>query len=246
MALASCAIRCTTTRFETAQPGIQAGYSGFVPARIAVLPCRAWPDQTSLVSTWHSNVSAATLAELCARVDRFVLQSFVNQPYMNGFTPKLVSKMMRKAGHKDYMSEIDDLWRVQVDTKACNYCAEPSLVYERLISRNPPWGLWLKRLSENTKYCDATLLPLLTNIHEGTADDRGLLEHRRHVSVFLMLIDTNSGRPIWTGKRQSTISSKLIKESTHHKTAAFPKWSVVMGNLLTEQLWEEFPGRMTY
>lgn len=213
LVVASILSSCATFYPSAVQPkeqGIQPSYVSFVPARIAVLSCQ---DTSSIAATSKDALS------MCDVFDQFVLKSFDNQPYMNGFTPKLVKQYLEKAGHKDHLSHFKNLWSF----------ATPDASSEEFVK-------WLNRLSISTKYADALLVPVLLKIEEKEDWDRGLKSYKHIIHAALVLIDTNSQKVIWWRERQGVIT-KLTKEDRS-------LWEDVAKNTFIPQFMEGFPGRL--
>lgn len=236
---------CATVSEANRTPlGIQDAYQSYVPAKIAVLPSRKWPQTAPLALDITSNIDQDSLDKILQSINSFIVNSFSNQPYMNGYTPTLVDSLMTKAGNKGYMSDIDTLWQTTV-SEDCSVCHDPLLFYQQIIANREAWLMWLHQLSQHTKFSDAALVPFLTIVHEEQRETKGLLESTRSLKLILMLIDTNNAKLIWTGMNQASLSNKSIP-SNNQTSPPFPSWSILEKNLLIEHIWHQFPGRITY
>src|SRR5690606_35959696 len=77
---------CTTTS-QSHEFGMQPGHVGYVPARIAIVPCQDWPTGARFASLPLSNLKDIERAALCESFNQFVIEGFTGQPYMRGYSP---------------------------------------------------------------------------------------------------------------------------------------------------------------
>ena len=231
---------CATTDAPSiANFGIQPGVESYVPARIAVAPCQPWPSLADYKERGSVALKADELQELCHSFDEYVLKGFANQPYLHGYTPKVIAEMLKKSDHPDLMSQWDEHWQPQ---QKCEACSNSVAFYHTEMAVKISWQQWLNDLSKFTRHCDALLLPLILTATAEQQNDRGLRKSEKELALALFLIDTNNGKLIWAQSRNSGIHN----ESLQGDFPPFPPWSSLSERLLTEALWKEFPGRLIY
>lgn len=227
-------LACATTKVPPNPKGVQDGYQSFVPAKIVVLKCQNW------IPFFDNHEQNSLLPELCPSIDSAIIQGFTNQPYMNGFTPKLVQQMLKKSDLDTHLDDLTAFWKRPVTTSPSSEGLLES--YRNFTLPNPKWLVWLHQLSQATGYSDGLLLPLIVWVEESQDTVQGLLTFQRTLKLGLLLLDTNNGNVIWYGERASTLSQISVngKEST-----TFVPWPKLLENSLTEELWMNFPGRLT-
>ena len=80
-----------------------------IPARISVMHCRAWPSTLNIpmmsASLSKTKKNSLVSADFCKEFDLHVLSAFKNQPYMRGFTPRLLKRIHLKNGY-----DINTFW----------------------------------------------------------------------------------------------------------------------------------------
>jgi hypothetical protein len=231
---------CTTTEPKD-RYGIQSQFSSLIPARIAVLPCRTWPQTSRYESMPMTAWTPDDQTAICNRFDEFVLDGFKNQPFMRGFSPKAVLKLLENSQQTSMLKEIEMLWRpANVD---CQTCRTPMSFYQTAVASQQLWRLWLAQLSRATRNSDAVLVPFALYHKNDTYDDRGLRVARRSLAVVLLLIDTGSGNLIWSGGRESYASTISAPDAVATPPAA-PPLGEVLDRVFVEDVWKEFPGRL--
>jgi len=234
---------CTTTKSDGGL-GIQSAHVGFVPARIAILPCTTWPEGSRFKSKPLSNAKADTFNLLCASFDKFVLEGFSGQPFMKGFSPNFVQKAFVSAGKNDHLAALTPLLdRHQTDCMECNNIAA---FYSRSIANRTPLQMWLAETSTMTRNSDAVLLPTILYAWERRYNDRGVLVLERSASAALLLISTANGDLIWAQSRAAVVPVRILESSLNNQTPTPPEWSTVSGQIFTEHIWADFPGRQVY
>lgn len=229
--------RCVTP--QAAQYGVQAEQLARIPARIAVLPCRTWPQGARFVNQPEIKLPPEDLTALCQKFDQYVLQGFDGQPYMRGLSPRVVSKLLEQAQQPELLTKIDELWFRP--GQVCETCQHPASYYKEVIAPRADWRSWLTSFSRIVSQSDAILLPLVIDTDKGTLNDRGLIFNFRRASLSLLLIDTNNGQLIWIGGRKS--EARLPK--TEGAPDVLPDIEEFYRNLFIPDLWLEFPGRQT-
>jgi hypothetical protein len=229
--------QCVTP--EKGDYGVQAEQLARIPARIAVVPCRAWPQGARFVNQPELKASPEDLKALCEKFDQYVLQGFDGQPYMRGISPRVVLKLLEQSQQPDLLTRIDELWFRP--GQACESCQHPASYYREVIAPRPDWRAWLTNFARSASQSDALLLPLVIEADKGTLNDRGLIFNFRRARIALLLIDTNNGELIWIGGRET--ESRLPKEKDAQDT--LPDLEDFYRNLFIPDLWLEFPGRQT-
>ncbi len=219
--------------------GVQNDQLARVPARIAILPCRPWPQGALLKQQSKLTLPPTETQSLCQKFDQFVVSGFDGQPFMRGISPKLVGKLLEQAQKPDYLAKLDELW--YRPGQACEKCDHAAQYYQEAIYPRQDWREWLTGLSRATSLADAILLPLIFEAELGTLNDRGLKFGYRKAFVLLLLIDTNNGELIWVGGRQS--EARLAAGS--EQEAKTPAAEELFQNLFINNIWIEFPGRQT-
>lgn len=229
--------QCATTPDVIGQ---QPNFASYVPARAAVLPCRAWPKGARFKDYELPNITKADQTQLCAAFDAAVLSAFANQPFMQGFTPALVHKMLVNADATGHLGWIDNLW--QTSATGCVECESALKYYSKEVKDRPNWNAWLSRLTEIVRNCDAVLIPFILNAKQEITKDRGMYKATRTVRVLLMLVDSNSARLIWTGTREASLETTAYD----HPTPEYPQWDDLSQRIFTEFLWLDYPGRLIH
>ena len=233
--IGSCVITKTSKNY-----GIQTSYIGFIPARIAVIPCRDWPLKARYTKQIPSNISQPDLIELCKEFDKFILKSFSNQPFINGLTPELTKQLLSENGQEHMISEIPQIWNH--DPSTCIDCNDSLSTYIHSIQSNSEWRVWLNNFSKSTRFADSILFPVVISAFERNHDDRGLLISERNLKLNILLIDTNNGRIQWIGQRSSSISNQTLR-SGNESYPTFPEWTKLNTRVFAEGIWQGFPGR---
>lgn len=227
--------------------GAQVAHEGFVPARTAILPCRIWPSHARYKGLPLTSLADAGITELCADLDLFVIQSFDNQPYMKGFSPKFVLKALETAGVASTEATIGKLWAWQGnDPEGAAGAPSAPALYQALLAKRPEWQEWLAGASAAVRNADAILMPFLLYADERRYDDRGLAVVERKAGVALLLIDTASGALIWAGGREAAVPTKRLTRGNVPGDLAPAPWDAVMERLQSEDLWRDYPGRQVF
>ncbi|MEZ4743909.1 MAG: hypothetical protein R3B45_15930 [Bdellovibrionota bacterium] len=234
---------CTTTRPSTTY-GMNEKYLGYVPARIAVLPCITWPALANFAGLQSSNSGKDIEDDLCSQLDISVIQAFNDQPYMKGFTPNAVQKLLQRENKEALLTQIVSIWSEQAN--ACNACKNPPSYYNFSVAENPAWKLWLNGLSQATRNSDAVLLPFVLFTNQELVNDRGILMARRSAGITILLIDSNNGDLLWSAGRLTENSNKAIALQPPQENPTYPQWHEIFQRLLVQTLWKDFPGRLIF
>ncbi len=230
------------TAIET-RYGVQKEYLAHIPARIAVLPCRLWPQGARFEGQKPTELAAEDLQSLCQQFNQYVLQGFEGQPYMRGVSPRVVTALLERNGQKALLSQLDQLWFQP--GQSCAKCEEAISYYREVIAPRAEWRSWLTQFSRAASSSDAILLPFIVSANSRRMDDRGLVYAQRRATVALLLIDTNNGQLIWIGSRSAEVRKPLRDKDPQPSPEQFPLWEDLWQRLFVEDLWQEFPGRQT-
>lgn len=232
---------CTSTKPLT-NYGIQAGYEAFIPARIAVFSCQTWPINARFSQQDPINIKDKELEKICSEFDQFVLKSFSDQPFMKGFTPKLLEKLLAKEKKEHLLNEVPQIW--SHDPTECPACSNSLTTYKNSIASNLKWQQWLNTLSTYTRYSDAALFPMIISSFEHQYNDRGLLNSERVLEFNLLLVDSNSARLQWIGQRKTSMrGQKMQTPGDKSSYPSYPPWEQLYKRVFTEDMWQNFPGR---
>lgn len=237
---------CVTPVEEVTPYGLSPTKEGYVPARTALLSCIVWPERATRISGIPlSNIAADDLTKICSEYDQFVASGFDNQPFMKGLSPKLVAKLSASSPDlKPIQQAILEEWAHQ--SSDCQTCKTPAAFYSSSIAKRESWQLWLTNFAKATKGADAILLPLVLFYETARDNDRGLIVSRRAASVTLLLIDTSTGELIWSGGRESSVSTKVYAGQPGSDTLAPPPFDDLRLRLFTDAIFQGYPGRKIY
>lgn len=236
-------LACTSTT-PTVDYGLQPDHASYVPARIAVLPCAVWPGGAKYKSLPATNVPEADLKEICTHFDKYVIQGFENQPFMRGFSPKNLEKLLQTAGQPQAISEIPNLWAHKAND--CADCDNAAAFYRASIEPRPEWRAWLSNLSKSARNADAVLMPFILYMYTEQVNERGLQVARRAAGVTLLLIDTNYGYLLWAGGRRAEVLNQRLVGLKMDPQMQAPGNDKLLERLLVEDLLKDFPGRQVY
>ena len=220
--------------------GIQENQMASLPARIAVMNCQSWPNTARLKEQAISNVAIEEQERLCKEFDKSVIDGFRSQPFMRGYSPKIVKKLLAKSGNKALPGEVPKLWGVK---SPCSKCDNVVSKYNRDMSNNEDWRMWLEDFSKATRNTDAILFPFVMYVSEHHINDRGLEKAQREAAVSMLLIDSGSGDLIWSSYRQAKVENQDFYNATKFPSLKFPNWSQLYKRTFTNDIWNEFPGR---
>ncbi len=155
---ASIACGCVSSAPPQPEIGLREDYKAFIPAKIIVFPCQNWQVFDPPTAAKLGEASKKT----CEEFDRFMLQSFSNQPYMNGFPPSTIKRIAETENDPKVLDWLS-LWR-----EASIATSKSNLIdyYVSSMSTQNKWLLWLARNSKLTQYTDGVLLPIIESIAE--------------------------------------------------------------------------------
>jgi hypothetical protein len=237
--LAALSWSCVTVP-KSVELGVQPGHKGFVPARIAVLTCRVWPQSAAYETMTLTQTKDMTESGVCEKFDKFILEGFADQPYMNGFAPRAVAQLLENSGKAKMFMDPLETW-THSDTD-CLQCPDGPTFYRETLANRPAWRTWLQSFSAEVRHVDAILLPLVEYAYNQQTDDRGLRSWKSVVALSIYLIDTNNGELIWVRTRTGS-AVNLEDKAKPEVTLTQPKWDDVLARTLVEELWKDFPGR---
>ncbi len=228
---------------EPARFGVQDNQLAHIPARIAVFPCRKWPEGALYVGQKKLGISEAEFSQLCTAIDAYVLTGFENQPYMRGLSPSVVKKLLAKNPKSPQIEQLEELWFRP--SQACEACRNATSYYKEVLASRTDWRQWLSGISQSTTSSDAILIPFLSEAEGDVINDRGLYYARRHAEIVMLLIDTNNGELIWAGGKKADIRLPLEKKPDDPKAVVLPSWEDLLKRVLVPEIFSEFPGRQT-
>lgn len=232
-------LSCVTP--EAAKYGVQAKHLAHIPARIAVFPCRKWPQGGLYAGQKKIEASDAEITQLCSVLDTYILQAFEGQPYMRGLSPAVVRKLLARKPEGAQLEQLEDLWFRP--GQACEACRNPTSYYKSVIASRNDWRQWLGKVSRETTSSDAVLLPFISEAYGEVINDRGLYYASRHSELVLLLIDTNNGELIWSGGKKADMRLPLEQKPVDPKAVTLPSWEELYKRMLVPDIWAEFPGR---
>ena len=246
MMLALLLMSCVRGQEPDARFGVNPTRTGFVPARIALVPCMTWPaGATRIKNLPMTNRPREEVATLCEDFDKYVADGFDNQPFMKGLSPRLVEKLYTAAGMTPAITDaLTTEWKgVSSD---CQDCPSLPALYARSIQNRKSYQIWLANFSKATKGADALMVPLLLSENTRIEDDRGILKSIRSGAIAILLIDTNDGSIIWSGGREAEVVYKSLVNTTTRAEMKEPPLDDLKRRLFTDAIWLEFPGRQVY
>lgn len=221
--------------------GIQEDYLAYVPARIAVTPCRLLPQGVVSEDFKPTNLPAEMTTGICAQVDKFVLQGFEEQPFMKGLTPAIVQELLNRSGNSDLLGQLDGIWGQAAVN--CEECENLTDLYKKKLVTNARWQIWLDQLSKSAANADAVLIPVLTYAARRETTERGLKINDIGAQVVILLIDTAKGDLIWNGVREANVANRKLMSPSGEVKVEPPTLDLLMPRLLANDIWREFPGR---
>lgn len=183
-----------------------------------------------------------TQAILCKEFDQFVLDGFGSQPFMRGFPPHAVQKLLKRKESVDLLTTLRSLL---ARAELCSAQCDDLIHFYTRLAALPEWRHSLLKLSQATQYSDAILLPLLSDLRQEQIDDRGLLIARRSMKAHLLLIDIQSAELIWFNSRYGQQSKSQLRNKGAAVFPAFPTWEHVLKQILAvDLLWKDYPGKI--
>lgn len=175
------------------------------------------------------------------------MDGFRAQPYMRGYSPKVVMKLADQNKWPSAVSEGLEIILAPENKAACAtpsrpLCNSAAEYYAQSLAENAPWHLWLARFSDNQKYSDAVLIPILVAATDARRDDRGLVSLERKVTFALILVDTSTGQLMWGRTKSGSAATRALPEKAGQLTR--PEWKVAVKRALTKDFWQDYPGRL--
>ncbi len=233
MPVASC-----VPMYQKTSDGLQQEFTSHIPARTAVLPCQTWR---------YVELTPTDRKILCDRMDESVMDGFRAQPYMRGFSPKVVDKLLDQAKWPTAVSEgfgiiLEATSKPRCITRDKPMCAGPAALYAESLGANAAWQMWLARFSDVQKHADAVLIPILVSATDDRGNDRGLIALSRSVHFSMWLVDTTTGKLIWTRSKSGIETARALPERSANLKA--PEWSEPLKRALTQDFWRDYPGRL--
>ena len=240
------ATSCVSSFQEDTPFGITPTKAGYIPARMALVPCMTWPERSSRIKGQRLGVAGPEeTKKLCAELDLYIASGFENQPFMKGLSAKFVEKLYTQAGMSPAVNlAIAQNW--QRNPQDCAECTTLAAFYIASIAPRKEWSVWLSEFSRATKGTDAILIPLILHHAIAQENERGLTIARRSAFVAMLLVDTTNGDLIWSGGRESDVVTKAYDEDPEAKKLQPPSQEELNRRLFTDALWLGFPGRQVY
>ncbi|NBQ54016.1 MAG: hypothetical protein EBU49_10605 [Proteobacteria bacterium] len=224
--------------YQKASEGLQEEFASHIPARTAVLPCQTWR---------YVELTPSDRKILCDRMDESVMDGFRAQPYMRGFSPKVVDKLLDQAKWPTAVPEgfaiiLDATSKPRCITKEKPMCAGVTSLYADALKNNAAWQMWLARFSDAQKHADAVLIPILVAAADDRGNDRGLIALSRSVHFSMWLVDTSTGKLIWARSKSGIETVRALPERSANLKA--PEWNEPIKRALTQDFWRDYPGRL--
>lgn len=215
--------------------------TAYIPAKISVLPCILWPGK--VLGTERFAISQDQLQSLCSTFDNFVIEGFKDQPFMKGYTPKAVFKLLESNNQSQINEQMINAW-IEAE-KNCKKCGTGKDFYSDILSKKDNWIQILNQFSKSTKFSDAILIPLILQANQEKRNERGLLISENSSQIILLLIDSNNGNLIWSHQRFTQTNNKTLKEG-EQSYPPFPEWDTLFAKLFVDSIWSGFPGRQSF
>ena len=224
--------------YQKISEGLQREFASHIPARTAVLPCQTWR---------YVELTPADRKILCDRMDESVMDGFRAQPYMRGFSPKVVDKLLDQAKWPTAISEgfgivLDATSKPRCITRDKPMCSGVADLYADALQGNAAWQMWLARFSDVQKHADAVLIPILVAAADNRGNDRGLIALSRSVHFSMWLVDTSTGKLIWARSKSGIETARALPEKSANLKA--PDWNEPIKRALTQDFWRDYPGRL--
>ncbi len=224
--------------YQKTSEGLQQEFASHIPARTAVLPCQTWR---------YVELTPADRKILCDRMDESVMDGFRAQPYMRGFSPKVVDKLLDQAKWPTAISEgfgivLDATSKPRCITRDKPMCSGVADLYADALQGNAAWQMWLARFSDVQKHADAVLIPILVAAADNRGNDRGLIALSRSVHFSMWLVDTSTGKLIWARSKSGIETARALPEKSANLKA--PDWNEPIKRALTQDFWRDYPGRL--
>lgn len=227
--------------------GIQPNFAALNPTRILAIT----PIVVSLTGNKESVIDPVILQTMpiVDRLEHRVLDAFKNQPAVNGVSFQAVRAALQKKSSLAYnglLAGVDGtlgtLRKPRSDAErllgpACLGRKDFVGFYSYCLRQNRSWQKGLNDLSAAVLNADAALLVFLTELRTVKVADK----ERARVTAELVLVDTNNAELIWsgTGRLEGDDPYALLEAAGQAKV----QWAGIMDALVTESVWQGFPGR---
>ncbi len=215
---------CQTDPF---QRGINQNYDFYLPANVVFLP---------IFDLEGSSKNSKEIKELLHQLDEEILRAFINQTFIQGFSQKLVVKTLHDKKKKPPEVSLEKF--INQKETFLSFLK----FYEEHLKNKTEWLLFLNELSIAFNFSDAVFLPVMTKIAERKQNDRGLQISSRSLELSLLLIEVETGEPIWYETRNLTLSHKDFPSPPAFAYPEYPSWKNFEKKLIVENLWRDFPG----
>lgn len=238
------AFGCSQWWGQDVEYGLNPDFNAYVPARIAVLHCSLMPQTFVAKAMGPSNLTPESQKRLLNSCDEFVRAGFADQPYMRGFTPRVVEQLIEKSPSPTLMDSMYVSWKLP--KHEANHCDDFLSLYRAHFKDVPEWKVWLKDFSLATRYSDSLLIPLFTQANEVQIDNRGMYISELRATLDLLLIDTGSAEVIWSARRKETVAATRYPDEQHQGFLPYPDWKIMFERLFIDAIWRGFPGRIEH
>lgn len=227
-------ISCTSLVSESSKLGIQDTYKSYIPARTAVLSCQLWPSKKEA----RKHVKNDLVKETCDTFDKHILESFTDQNFMRGLSPKAVISSLEKHKALYLLEKFQDLWNYEEES------FEEKEYYQKSLSGQEEWKQWLLSFSSFTQHSDAILIPFIKSIQEKKEDQRGLPVSKRELEIVLFLIDLKNAELIWISRQKQHVMNQADLSKKKIEYPVFPEWATLYRKIFQDILWKEYPGKV--
>lgn len=236
---------CVLISCQSVKPlpeGIQDGFEAVNPASIIAVPVFMLPDPSK-----SSSIDPAIVIseQIVTKLQNKVIQSFNDQPNINGYPFSAVAKGIGTA-KPNIWDNLDESMKAVAARFNSRDSAERSLItssclsrknfmefYSFCLSTNSKWISGLNALAARVMNADTALIAVITDIDSSVVDE----QYKIFGSFSVLLVDTNNGKLIWGRDGYSSLINSPDKKY-------FPSWDELINNVFSEDFWDGFPGRI--
>lgn len=234
---------CISKKLDYAH-NIEPFYISFVPARTTVLPCLKWPKYAYFKNLPMTNFTEKHIQIICNKFDNFIIQGFTNQPYMKGYSPKAVNKILNSTKNSNIqLSDINHLWKSDPLNKGI-LVSSPIEYYKKIIMPKQEWQKWVYELGIIMNYSDTILIPLILYGYDIQYKERGFDIYKKTAKIIMLLIDTSNAKLIWYGMNEAFTQTQKEINRTSLQPLEPPSLDILIDKLFSNILWKEYPGRL--
>ena len=219
--------------------GVQPDYEALNPSRIIAVPILLLPNPSLKVEVDKALVESD---KVVAMVEKEVLNSFRNQPNVNGVSfqavrqtlgpqSKLLKRMesqMRSTSALLISTEPSDRASLTRDCLARKSFLD---FYAFCVASDAKWTDQLNQLSRTILNADTALITVITEYSKSIHGKQNVLQ----LALATMVVDTNSGRIIWGREAQTKLEAA--------NTEPLPSLATNPASIFSQDHWLNFPGR---